>query len=682
MELNRQQYSLGTYFYDTIPEVGKTYTIVMCYTLGENNTHINVYEDYGNNFAATFNTRGNRVIESKSFKFTIENTIYMGFVQFPNGTYGSKVHWAVLVEGNKGPSSWVPSLSEQGEQAASEAVDNLQIGSVNLVSRKMMLAWNEKNKNIAVWGQDADGIYLAINQKLLYENVSGGTSRLDCFLGEGKYKANTQYVFQVEWKLATAQNDTGISFWAVYTDGTSVGIRLDKAQTSLARANFITAKGKTVIKIYASYGVNTSRSLIYSLALYEGNKVLTELPVATEDLQGQSNVNLLDNSKFQFGTEGYTPNLTASLNVVDGVLQVRSSQTDSSPGVRFPKVHLKPGVYTVKVNTKGVNIPSHSVSVYKGDMSSSVTGTGYIPVLSTFTEKLLTFAISTEGDYRVLMAWQAPTATAYPAGLDIEYSILVEGFTPPSSWSPSAGDVQKNFDEITDRLDEWASDGYISPQEKTALKQQKNDIQAEYNEIVANANRYKISLTSYTTAYNAAISALNKYTATSPENIAVGSDYNNIAAYYPARQTILDSIAAAAKAQADQSTSSIGTGEGKMLFKDPEFRTGNNSVATYNYGTSGTVTVSRVARPSDCPTTSTHCMKITTKSTGATPGLGGFVQSIQSRNGAVFIQKFIAKVPLGTLLNQASKRQGTGFNFEWLTRGRDRERHEDVHSPR
>lgn len=667
VELNRQQYSLGTYFYDTIPEVGKTYTIVMCYTLGENNTHINVYEDYGNNFAATFNTRGNRVIESKSFKFTIENTIYMGFVQFPNGTYGSKVHWAVLVEGNKGPSSWVPSLSEQGEQAASEAVDNLQIGSVNLVSRKMMLAWNEKNKNIAVWGQDADGIYLAINQKLLYENVSGGTSRLDCFLGEGKYKANTQYVFQVEWKLATAQNDTGISFWAVYTDGTSVGIRLDKAQTSLARANFITAKGKTVIKIYASYGVNTSRSLIYSLALYEGNKVLTELPVATEDLQGQSNVNLLDNSKFQFGTEGYTPNLTASLNVVDGVLQVRSSQTDSSPGVRFPKVHLKPGVYTVKVNTKGVNIPSHSVSVYKGDMSSSVTGTGYIPVLSTFTEKLLTFAISTEGDYRVLMAWQAPTATAYPAGLDIEYSILVEGFTPPSSWSPSAGDVQKNFDEITDRLDEWASDGYISPQEKTALKQQKNDIQAEYNEIVANANRYKISLTSYTTAYNAAISALNKYTATSPENIAVGSDYNNIAAYYPARQTILDSIAAAAKAQADQSTSSIGTGEGKMLFKDPEFRTGNNSVATYNYGTSGTVTVSRVARPSDCPTTSTHCMKITTKSTGATPGLGGFVQSIQSRNGAVFIQKFIAKVPVGYTLNQASNGMGTGSTSEWLT---------------
>lgn len=278
VELNRQQYSLGTYFYDTIPEVGKTYTIVMCYTLGENNTHINVYEDYGNNFAATFNTRGNRVIESKSFKFTIENTIYMGFVQFPNGTYGSKVHWAVLVEGNKGPSSWVPSLSEQGEQAASDAVDNLQIGSVNLVSRKMMLDWNNKASGIAVWGQDSDGIYLAINQKLLYKNVSGGTSRLDCFLGEGKYKANTQYVFQVEWKLATAQNDTGISFWVVYTDGTSVGIRLDKAQTSLARANFITAKGKTVIKIYASYGVNTSRSLIYSLALYEGNKVFDRAP--------------------------------------------------------------------------------------------------------------------------------------------------------------------------------------------------------------------------------------------------------------------------------------------------------------------------------------------------------------------------------------------------------------------
>ena len=113
------------------------------------------------------------------------------------------------------------------------------------------------------------------------------------------------------------------------------------------------------------------------------------------------------------------------------------------------------------------------------------------------------------------------------------------------------------------------------------MRQQKSDIQAEYNDIVANANRYNISSTSYSAAYNSAISALNKYTATSPENIAVESDYNNIAAYYTARQTILNSIAAAAKAQADKATGAIGMDGGKMLYADPEFRNGLNKVYKY-----------------------------------------------------------------------------------------------------
>ncbi len=98
-----------------------------------------------------------------------------------------------------------------------------------------------------------------------------------------------------------------------------------------------------------------------------------------------------------------------------------------------------------------------------------------------------------------------------------------------------------------DRLTNWASDNYISPQEKTALKQQQKDIQTEYSEIIADATRYGISTTTYVAAYTAANTALNKYTAATPENITVASDYDNIAAYYDARTTILAQIATAAK---------------------------------------------------------------------------------------------------------------------------------------
>lgn len=947
VELMDQANYIGNYQYDAKPESGKTYTLTICYTLGENNTQIGAFQSGGNGAFGLFTKRGNKVVESFTREWNQANPAYMGFLQYPIGTYGSKVHWAVLVEGNKGPNAWIPSLSEQGETAAKDAVDNLQIGSVNLVSRKMMLAWNEKNKDIAVWGQDSDGIYLSVNQYLLYTYVAGSSSLNDIFDNKIKYKSNTQYVLSVNWKMASAQDFSGLILGFRYTDGTKNIIQLGGKQLTLIREDLISVKGKTIQTIYCSYDTNVSRTLIYSLALYEGNKVLVEPPVATEDLTGQSNVNLLDNSKFQFGTEGYRSNQRATLSIVDGILQVRSSQTTSTPGVRLPIVHLKPGVYTIKTSTRGINIPSHIIAVSTADVSSLIWVSGNIPSLSTFTEKVLTFAISTEGDYRVSILLVASIATTYPAGLDIEYSMLTAGEIASQGWSPSPGDVAKdikdvsdavsnldttinttfkdgiiseaeakaiasninvlnaekadidayynklhanayltgtaktnlasaktayntahtnlinsintaiadgkatatekadvddkftaynnalsayqtrvgeadkaiqdqikalaeqdatnkvngiqigarnlllnsgvevtngaynikNYDtsipllpskkytivarvtttgwqkigvwfngpadsvgyfpsnmndevafihvtspstineeykqiirfynypssgatanpatikwaclyeghvkppldwvqapeDITDRLDQWASDGYISPQEKTALRQQKSDIQSEQKDIEANANRYVISLASYMAAYDAAIDALNKYTATSPENIAVSSDYNNISAYYTARQTILNSIAAAAKAQADKATGSIGMDGGKMLYKDPEFKKGLNGVAKYTNSSNvspdyiaSKLTVERVTKPSDAPTQSGYCLKITCKA-AQSPGYGGVFQSITSRANAVFVQKIIAKIPVGYQINTASNSMGTGYTDTWLT---------------
>lgn len=847
VELNRQQYSLGTYFYDTIPEVGKTYTIVMCYTLGENNTHINVFQDYGNNFAANFNTRGNRVIESKSFKFTIENTIYMGFVQFPNGTYGSKVHWAVLVEGNKGPNSWIPSqadndakaqviakaeaelaetkanayadgiVTEAEQNAINEAqarLDALKIGSVNLISKKMMLAWNEKNKDIAVWGQDSDGIYLSINPRLLYENIGGSASYNDIFENKIKYKSNTQYVFSIEWKAFVVQTTTydGLSLTVHYTDGTKESLfNTTRTQSTNTRTDFITQKGKTIQKISCTYGTLYVRTLVYSLALYEGNKVLSEPPVAPEDLTGQSNVNLVDGGK-------------------EVTIPINSTSNWNYKALIVPR--LKPNtVYHLSFNAENL---TGSPTAYSAIFYNKEITTIYHRLDSVSGGIMITPNNFTEGEATLLLYAGKSGSTA---GNSVKFTdvMLVEGFTPPSSYSPSPGDVQKEIDDVSDavsnldttinttfkdgiiseaeakaiasninvlnaekadidayytklyanayltgtaktnlasaktayntahtnlinsintaiadgkatatekadvdakfsaynnalsayqtrvgeadkaiqdtikkvaddaqtsantaqsaanaaqstanqaqadanaansKLTTWASDNYISPQEKTALRQQKSDIQAEYNDIVANANRYNISLTSYSAAYNSAIDALNKYTATSPENIAVSSDYNNISAYYPARQTILNSIAAAAKAQADKATGAIGMDGGKMLYADPEFRNGLNKV--YKYTNSSNVdpdyiasklTVERVTKPSDAPTQSGYCLKVTCKA-AQTPGYGGVYQSIISRANAVFIQKIIAKLPVGYNINTSSNPMGTGYKDTWLT---------------
>lgn len=832
VELNAQAYRLGNYYFDKKLKVGKEYTFVICYTLGANSTSIDVYQDSGYTTLGVFRKQGNKVIESKTFNYSSTRTDdYIGIYQSPNGTYGSTVHWAVLVEGNKAPNGWIPALSEQGQEAAKETVDNLQIGSVNLISRKMMLAWNEKKDGIAVWGQDADGIYLGINQGALYTYVCGGTAHNDLFGGTIKYKDNTQYVFQVKWKLAGEQtnDNSGVSFWALYTDGTNDGMRLGSLQTSLIVESFITKKGKTVEKIFSSYGTNTYRSLVYSLALYEGNKVLAEPPVATEDLTGQSNVNLVDGGKEVTVASSYYSTLKVPVLKPNTVYTVRftnveviSGDTPSEYEFRLYDTKISANYATVKIKA-GDN---HGILITSNNFTVPIEG------------RLLFYpGIQSEGIIR-----------------SVKYTeiMLVEGFTPPSSYSPSPGDVAKDIKDVSDavsnldttinttfkdgiiseaeakaiasninvlnaekadidayynklyantyltgtaktnlasaktayntahtnlinsintaiadgkttatekadvdakfsaynnalsayqtrvgeadkaiqdtikkvadnaqtsantaqsaanaaqstanqaqadanaansKLATWASDNYISPQEKTALRQQKSDIQSEQKDIEANANRYVISLASYMAAYNAAIDALNKYTATSPENIAVESDYNNISAYYTARQTILNSIAAAAKAQADKATWAIGMDGGKMLYDDPEFKKGLNGTRTYGaQNGGGTVVISRTKKSTGQnqagSLTSTEAAQIKEKLAGSpysesdwclyikchggtsTNHLGGFYFGNQSRANAVFIVKVSAKIPVGYTLKNAHNSHGAGWKQEFLT---------------
>lgn len=107
-------YQFGGYSYNVFPILGKDYTLTLCYTLGENNTEIQAYSDNGYNYIQRFTTKGNAVIESKKVTFTAFNDRNgMRFYQQPNGTYGSKVHWAVLSEGNVGTTNWLPSTNEE-----------------------------------------------------------------------------------------------------------------------------------------------------------------------------------------------------------------------------------------------------------------------------------------------------------------------------------------------------------------------------------------------------------------------------------------------------------------------------------------------------------------------------------------------------------------------------------------
>lgn len=430
---------------------------------------------------------------------------------------------------------------EQGLIGGQEAVDGLQIGSVNLISRKMMLAWNEKNKDIAVWGQDADGVYLSVNPSLLRSNIAGGDNFKDIFLGEGNYKPNTQYVFSMDWKTATteATDKNGLYLRAIYTDGTEDYIlRASNQQTSKTRTDHVTAKGKTIQKISSTYGHNIN-CLIYSLGLFEGNKPLPEIPVATEDITGQSNVNLVDGGKeiiisksidgnynrAELSTNGIKPNSVytvsfGSINVLDG------NPTEFTIGLRdikndnwYSALHMPNGDRTALIITPNrVYEKGISMWIYAGRLGST-------------------------------------------AGNSVKFSevMLVEGFTAPSSYSPSPGDMAKDIKDVSDAVSNLSTtingafkDGIIDEAEAKAIASNINILNAEKADIdnaytplydspyllsgtTAVTNLYNTK-TAYNTAHADLISAINTAIA---DNKVTSTEKANVDAKFTAYSSAL-----------------------------------------------------------------------------------------------------------------------------------------------
>ena len=175
-----------------------------------------------------------------------------------------------------------------------------------------------------------------------------------------------------------------------------------------------------------------------------------------------------------------------------------------------------------------------------------------------------------------------------------------------------------------------------------------------------------------TTKANNALSSAKSYADTKKsEAITSASNTLNttIANYYTKTQT--DSAIKLAK---DSVTTQVGKVEeiassslqGKMLYTDPTFESGNNSMNMYNNAGNGTVTVTRITKSSDCPTTSGYMMQIKTTGT-ASPGHGGFYFATQTRNNAIFVTKIIAKIPTNYTLIFATNDIGTGGSHKWLT---------------
>lgn len=506
-----------------------------------------------------FGNRGNFEIQVQEHILILDKEIrnIRTYPIFRNGTVSGtiKVKQIQVEIGNKA-TTWKPSINDQKEIAkqqgiagGQEAVDKVQIGSQNLISKKMMLKWNEKNKDIAVWGQDADGIYLAVNQKLLYNSIAEGTEQKDIFNNAIQFKQNTQNVLSFEYKSGKKIIFPIISFRIYYTDGSFANVNLSGSNTTKTRTDYITDSGKTVDRISLNDSISNENALIYNISLIEGNKPLQGFPVAEEDQTGANNVNLAD------GTKEFTIGV--------------GSTNYTYKGLYVSKIKPNTVYYVNAGNIQNLvgNPDRYSFVLYNKDVSTVLCPTlnadkngGFLITYNNFTEQ--------EGR---LLCYAGIAGSTLGNSVKFTEVMLVEGFLPAPVWTPSFAEQQAGIDaansaaklaqqtaenaqitatEATTKLNNWASDSLISPPEKPAMRQQQADIQAEYKEIKANVEKYSLTdnaaWINYNNAYSLANTALTKYTASSPENITISSDYSNIAAYYPKRQEILNVISSAA----------------------------------------------------------------------------------------------------------------------------------------
>lgn len=446
-------YPIATiYLGDYKPKEGEECTIVIKGKLGANKTNWAVYNSGGNVILASFYPGGpdTDYIALKTFKWTLTPAIDNTFIRIypmPNSvSVESEIEWVKLVLGNKTSLLWTPSINDQKQIAIDEAgkvVDGIQIGSQNLISKKMMLKWNEKNKDIAVWGQDEDGVYLRINEGLLHKNWAASNEIANPVF-DLQFKPDTQYVLSVEWKLAAVQNYDGLAFRIFYTDGTAEWHGLAGTIITKTIARLITKAGKTVQKISASYGSNKANTLIYNISLIEGNKPLQGFPVAAEDQIGANNVNLADGTKGPFTVEGET--------------------NDYAYKALYMPV-IKPNT-VYYVNAQNIEFLSGNISKCDFILFDKAIKNYLTPTYHHLYDKNGGILI-TKNDFEAQEGYLLCYAgeSGHTAGNSVRFTevMLVEGFLPAPVWTPSFSEQQAEIKTITETLTEIkAENGEIS----------------------------------------------------------------------------------------------------------------------------------------------------------------------------------------------------------------------------
>ena len=251
IEQGYMMYNFAAYKYDVPLINGKKYTLTVCYTIGEGIDRISAYSTDGN-YLAHFYTKGDKVIESMQFTMGgYKPSSTFAFYQFPNGTFGSKVHWAVLTDGNLGVTSWIPAASERVA-----GIKNLCSYS-NIVKAGFTYASR----------YDDDGTILMLPGVLHSESLVANKDMFGL-----TYDRNKRYYIFIDHAVPSGTIPSGqrsIFLRVIYTDGSKYELSVFNDSVE----NRYLLSDKPISRILGSY--DTSVSTYLRIGIYE-----TDFPVS------------------------------------------------------------------------------------------------------------------------------------------------------------------------------------------------------------------------------------------------------------------------------------------------------------------------------------------------------------------------------------------------------------------
>lgn len=604
-ELNALAYAIGYYSYDSNVIIGKKYILTLCYTLGNGIENITPTSKSGAGALTPFTTKGDRVIESKEVIITeFDKKFQFQFYQFPNGTYGSKVHWAVLTDGNLGVTSWIPSASEKN------------VGLKNLCSFKRI---TDAKFTYASRYSD-DGVFLIDAPVLHRETLVANKDMFGL-----TYNGNKRYYIFVDYSEPTTTIPSGtrsLFFRVIYTDGTTYEISVFNDHIE---NNFLLTE-KPISRIVGSYGTGVNGYMrigvyetnfpvswspapedqLYQSVKYTDTKILAvdgkiELSVKTQlEKSTIGGNNLIDGSKdYWFSESDYPSNVT----LVKGIATVKGKGNFNCFKRWMPvdKTSLTLGkTYTLGIDVNIQGSYYHESTLFL-EVGSTFDRVAYaelsIPNKPTWIRYYVSVTLPTSGninDLNWLCGFKGINNTTNP-GLQIDYKDinLTEGGIG-TSWSPSQNDTYNKSVEYTvsqiDILDK------------------------------------KIELKVSSTVYEEGLSSAKR-----------------IARY-------------------------ISTGKMLEEHSDVCFAKGINNLKVYNNSGGGAVTlrVSNFSGiPNN--TQKAMIINTNTALGNTSPGAGGFYFGNSARYAARFLYKIVALIPSGKHIAFASNATGAGGTSEWLT---------------